>query len=411
MNQYPKYEYAISLTSQFYFCALPLRLDVYSRCLFACEYCFASERGGHRSAKGLKIINPDSLEKMLQGRRGRTSIIDELIARRQPIHLGGMSDPFPPLEGELKATLRVLEILADNDYPTVISTKSTIVARDEYIEILSRGDFVVQISFSTSDDTLASRIDFGAPLPTERLAALTTLAKSGIKTACRLQPLLPGHENEAIEFVGRCAEAGVRHVGVEHLKLALEGSNRIDRLAQAMSQDIRGYYANVGSQRLGREWVLPVKLRLPILLRLRKEVRSYGMTFGAADTDLLPMSDGLCCCSGADILLRGGNPFEFNYIGAVRRASASGLIRFSSLDGCWAPTGSIARYVNSNSRLHLPDGRGATIEDYLRSNWNGRKNGCSPQMFYGVELTGQLDDAGLAIYALTDEFQRVLGSA
>ncbi len=409
MTGYPRYRYAFSLTSQFYFCALPLRLDTYNKCLFSCQYCFASARGGRRPEKGLKIADSESLTRVLRGEgRGGTSVIDELVARRQPIHLGGMSDPFPPLEEDLKITLRLLRILADNYYPTVISTKSSLVAQQEYLEVLSRGDFVVQLSFSARDDQLASKIEVGAPSPTERLASLVVLSEAGIKTACRLQPLIPHRESEAMEFLDECAEAGVRHVGVEHLKLPLETWAGIDRLAKAMSWDLRSYYAKVGAKRCGREWLLPVDLRLPTILKMRDRAHALGMSFGAADTDLLPISDSACCCSGADMLLRGGRPFEFNYLGAVRRATSDGIITFASLDNCWTPVGSIAPVINSHSRIRRADGTSAAIADYIRANWNGRKNGCSPQMFYGIEPAGQVDDEGLNLYIIRDAFKALL---
>jgi hypothetical protein len=40
------YRYALSLTSQFYFCGLPLRLDSYKGCPSKCIYCFVGSRQG-----------------------------------------------------------------------------------------------------------------------------------------------------------------------------------------------------------------------------------------------------------------------------------------------------------------------------------------------------------------------------
>ena len=67
----------------------------------------------------------------------------------------------------------------------------------------------------------------------------------------------------------------------------------------------------------------------------------------------------------------------------------------------------MAVMVNSRSRLHHPDGSGARIADYIGTNWNGRHNGCSPLMFYGVEPTGEVDRNGLNVYALSDEQRRL----
>jgi hypothetical protein len=273
---------------------------------------------------------------------------------------------------------------------------------------LSQGDFLVQISFGSADDYTASILEPGVPPPTARREALRRLASSGIKTACRLQPLLPDRETEALDLLEKLADIGVSHVGVEHLKLGVERQAGTARLSKVLSGDVRAFYASVGAQRLGREWMLPADLRLPTILAMRSRTHDLGMSFGAADTDLLPLSDGLCCCSGADMLLDSGVPFQFNYLGAVRNAGPGGRVTFASLNGLWAPGGSIARMVNSRSRVKRPDGRSASIADYIKANWNGRRNGCSPQMFYGVQPTGDVDEDGLRVYRVSGALNGML---
>ncbi|MDV3135976.1 hypothetical protein M1248_28800 [Mycobacterium sp. 29Ha] len=320
-----------------------------------------------------------------------------------------MSDPFPPLEAGLGTSRSLLRELASNRYPTVISTKGVLLAEDRYLDVLQDGDFVVQVSFSVRDDDLAADLDHGAPSPTQRIQMLRELSQAGIKTAARLQPLVPGREREAAVFIAELADAGVRHVGVEYLKLPVEGWPGTQRMNRALDIDLGRLYAAEGAKRSAREWVLPATRRLESIVDLRTETHNYGMSFGAADTDLLPLGDGSCCCSGADSLLETAPSFlEFNYLGAIRRASPEGVVSFNSLLDCWVPTGSIAEMVNSKTRLPSKDGRGAGISDYIRANWNGRPNGCSPQMFYGVESTGMFDDQGLRRYKLTDELRALL---
>jgi len=53
----------------------------------------------------------------------------------------------------------------------------------------------------------------------------------------------------------------------------------------------------------------------------RAHVKSQGMSFGAADSDLLHWSDGNVCCSAVD-LLGMGNGMRFNFLTAVRRGCA-----------------------------------------------------------------------------------------
>lgn len=414
MTGYGKYQYALSLTSQFYFCGLPLRLDAYSNCLFSCNYCFAAARGGQRSLRGLKVADGASLSRALAQAttsRSQLSVIPDLLRRRQPIHFGGMSEPFPDIESKLGISLGLLRELAAFRYPTVISTKGVLLSRDVYLDTLLSGDFVVQVSFSVRNDQLGRELDHGAPLPSQRIKLVKELSEAGVATAVRLQPLLPGREAEAAALIEEVADAGVRHVGVEYLKMPLEGWSGSQRMSQVVGVDLQGMYASAGASRSGREWLLPISSRLDKILWLREKAHSLGLSFGAADTDLLPISDSLCCCSGADSLLQTqSQTFEFNYLGAIRRASNDGRVTFESLQNCWVPEGSIARWMNSRSRLPKFHDRGAGIRDYIRMNWNGRSNGCSPEMFHGVEHTGDFDADGLKIYGLTSGVRELMRS-
>lgn len=410
MTTYEPYRYALGLTSQFYFCGLPLRLDSYSNCLFSCRYCFAAARGGSRSPRGLKVARAGDLQRQLERTDSPQSAIGELLAHRQPIHFGGMSDPFPPLERKLGASLRLLEVLADQKYPTVISTKGTLIAEEPYMSVLKGGNFVVQFSFSTRSADLARDVDFGVPSPQQRLNAMTTILQAGIPAAARLQPLIPGLEDEARDFIDELGSLGVPHVGIEYLKMPLEGWAGSTRLGEALATDLARRYAPGTAIRQGREWILPVETRLPAILDLRARAHANGMSFGAADSDLLPLSDGSWCCSGADGLLSDGAGFEFNYLGAVRRASNEGLVTYAAIEDCWAPQRSVAMMINSNSRLPAVEGRGAGVRDYIRTNWNGRANGCSPAMFYGVHQTAVKDEQGLQVYQLTEELRGLLSA-
>ncbi|MGV0578100.1 radical SAM protein [Mycolicibacterium elephantis] len=414
MREYDDYRYALSLTSQFYFCGLPLRLDAYNKCLFSCNYCFAAARGGKRSLKGLKVADSDLIDKALSRATNvgkPTTVIGQLLRHRQPIHFGGMSDPFPAIEAELGISLRLLRQLATDRYPTVISTKGILLGQDAYLELLLQGDFVVQFSFSTRDDQLAAELDHGAPTPTERIRALRELSNAGVTTAARLQPLIPGRELEASSFIEELADAGAQHVGIEYLKLPTERSSVSRRVTGALGVDLEQLYGPAGPIRSGREWILHPTRRLGPVLELRDKAHAAGLSFGAADCDFLPLSDGSCCCSSADTLLKSETQvFDFNYLGAVRRASSEGYVSFKSLQGCWSPEGSIAEMVMSGGRMPSQAGRGAGIRDYIRRNWNGRVNGCSPAMFYGVERHPATDDEGLQIYLLTDELRSLMST-
>jgi hypothetical protein len=320
-----------------------------------------------------------------------------------------MSDPFLPNESELGVSLDILQILADHQYPTIISTKSTMFMEDKYLEILKKGRFLIQVSVSSADDGLLNKIDLGTPGPTKIFAAVKMLTLEGVPAACRIQPLLPTRERDAFEVIEASKEAGISHVAVEHLKVPIEKTwFGNDRLSEILGIDIELYYKDRSSKLIGREWVLPVEDRLTGILELREYTHSKNMSFGAADNDLLLLSDGECCCSGADQFQGFKSHFRFNYAEAARKGLRDKQFSFAILDNIWHPKKSISQYMNSNSRLVDEQGKGRNIGDYILKNWNGSKTGNSPVGIYGVIESGEKDANGLNIYTYTEEMLSIL---
>jgi hypothetical protein len=357
----------------------------------------------------MQVASVDSLRRRLDAvATGRqNSVVDRMLARGMPVHLGGMSDPFGPDQTKATVALGLLSALAEHQHPTVISTKSVLLAGDAYVDVLKAGRFAVQFSFSTLDVSLSRQIEIGVPSPEARLAAMRKLTDAGVPVSARMQPLLPGREDEASALIAAASQSGARHVGVEHLKLPVERrGNGITQLSRRLGEDLRASYLQQGARRIGREFVLPVEQRLPTILHLRQAAHDFGLGFGAADTDLLLLSDGGCCCSGADDLGL-GTFHRFTYVDAVRMSHPD-EIRFDALRNVWRPDGTISRFVNSNSRLPANRGRGAGMGEYLRHNWNGRANGPSPQMLWGVEPTGRYDGHDLMIYRVADRARALL---
>jgi hypothetical protein len=135
------------------------------------------------------------------------------------------------------------------------------------------------------------------------------------------------------------------------------------------------------------------------------------MTFGAADNDLLLLSDGGCCCSGADHIPGFENYFRYNYLEAARLGLESGVFDYNLLSKTWFPSGSIAEFVNSNSRLPLVHGKGVGVQAYIEANWNGATNGMAPSSLFGIEDSGMKDDSGLIIYQIKQEVRDLVLSS
>ena len=120
MHRHSGYEYAMSLTSQFYFCGVPFRLDTAPKCSLNCAYCFAMARGGRRTSTQL-LANVDKLKRLFESvfeKRDGSGLKSEMLLRRAPVHFGGLSDPFSNLTTAL-ISKKILSILAYYDYPVI----------------------------------------------------------------------------------------------------------------------------------------------------------------------------------------------------------------------------------------------------------------------------------------------------
>lgn len=399
-----RYSNPLGLTSQFSFCGLPLRLDSYVGCAFQCSYCFARYRGGKTSGESVRPANPDAVERVIRrAMNDGNGLVAQFLRRRVPIHFGGMSDPFQPLEIKERVSLAILKTLVSTQYPTVISTKSALVGSPEYLGVLREARVLVQFSFSSSRDDIAVRVEPAAHPPSRVLGAMEELAASGIAVSARWQPFIPGVSESAGEFARKVAGSGAKHVGFEHLKLPVERGHRLwGVLQEGIGDNLLQRYRRLAVYRDGREFVLPAREKIPALLEARNAVRANGMTFGAADNDLQYLSDTSCCCSGADTLDGFENWFKFQ-IGYAIRQCRGRMITFESLRNEWRPSEPVDRHLNSRSRLSTRDGSAGSMDDHIRSKWNNPRAAGSPASFFGVLPCESSRDTGEMAYEWSPE--------
>lgn len=384
-----RYTTPFSITSQFGFCGLPLRLDTYRGCSFRCTYCFARHRGGHSCGDIIVPADPTAIgrlfERALDSEETTVGVIGQFVRRRVPLHLGGMSDPFQPAENHFHITESVLQALVRWQYPTVISTRGVMVASRLYVDLLREiPALVVQFSFSTTVDEKARRVEPRCERPTALMDAMESLANKGIIVTCRWQPYIPGISEEPSEFLSRVASAGCRHVAFEHLKVPLERSKPLwQEFVSGVGRDLHAEYRRLGAIRDGREFILPAKEKLSRVLEVARLVHRHGMTFGAADNEFQYLSDTECCCSGIDQFAGFEHWFGHQIGHAVRRCRGK-EITYDSIAREWTPTGSIDRYLNSRSRLSSRTNCRGTLREHIRARWNNPLAPGSPASFYGV---------------------------
>ena len=175
---------------------------------------------------------------------------------------------------------------------------------------------MVRFSFAGCSDNLRRQIDRGVLSYSSFLLLLPKLREKDIKVGLRLQPLIPGQEIHAAEMLQQLPEGAVDHVSIEFLKVPVSADRKFGTsLLQHFGGSVISWYRKNNAELVGNEYVLAPGYRSMHLSVLREICASKGITFGYADNDLLLLSDGQGCCSGADLHLRTANLFQGNTLG------------------------------------------------------------------------------------------------
>ena len=172
-------------------------INPYVGCQHACSYCYArfmKRFSGHKEPWGefvdVKINAADLLRAEINKKK------------RAKVWISGVCDPYQPLEAKYKSSRKCLEILAQNEWPAIIQTRSPLVLRD--MDILKEAkNFEVGLTITTADDGIRKLFEPNAPPIMERLRALEELHRSGIKTYAMIAPILPGAEVLAKTLEGK----------------------------------------------------------------------------------------------------------------------------------------------------------------------------------------------------------------
>ncbi len=185
-------------------------MNVYRGCSHGCIYC-DSRSDCYRNDDFDRVkVKANALALLRENRRSR---------RRSPgvIATGAMSDPYNPLERELKLTRGALELIASAHFGVAIDTKGDLVARDADVlrQIGRNFPAIVKITITTADDGLCAKIEPDAPATRSRFAALRCLADAGVFCGVLMMPLLPfvnDTPENILAILRTAADAGARFV-------------------------------------------------------------------------------------------------------------------------------------------------------------------------------------------------------
>lgn len=141
------------------------------------------------------------------------------------IMLGSNTDPYQPVERELRITRSILEVLAQARHPVMITTRSTLLLRDLDLLAPMAAQRLASVTFSitTFDNELKRRLEPRSAASLARLAAIRELRSAGVPVGVLAAPMIPAVNDAELEDILRCAaEAGATHAGYVLLRLPLE---------------------------------------------------------------------------------------------------------------------------------------------------------------------------------------------
>ena len=184
-------------------------LNPYSGCSFGCTYCYAA-------FFSRDITKQDSWGYWVTVKENAAA----LLKKRKPgfldgkrIYMSSVTDPYQPVEKDLKLTRQLLEVMADRHKPKlVVQTRSPTVVRDidQYRQIEENGGRVqINMTVTTDDENVRRTFEPFCPSNPVRLRAIGEIQAAGLDTCITMTPVLL--VNDKHQFTESLIATGVQN--------------------------------------------------------------------------------------------------------------------------------------------------------------------------------------------------------
>src|SRR4030095_10154626 len=168
-------------------------LNPYRGCEHGCIYCYARPTHEYLGfSAGLdferKIMVKTNAPELLRAELERPGWKPQVLV------MSGVTDPYQPVEKNLRITRGCLEVLANFRNPVAIITKNRLVTRDADIlrELANYSAAAVNISVTSLDPKLQRVFEPRTSSPQARLDTISQLHDAGIPVGVMVAPVLPG---------------------------------------------------------------------------------------------------------------------------------------------------------------------------------------------------------------------------
>ncbi len=271
----------------------------YIGCLYGCSYCYA------QYFKGKGSEDRDQLEPIIVKKNFAQAVCDEMSRKpslqSKVINFGSATDPYQPLELHYQFFRYIIPFFKKFGYWFYVATKSNLVIRD--IDLLKNYDRAwIGITLTSLNDNLMKIFEPNRPPANLVLHAIESLIKENIKVVVRIDPLIPGVNddlNSLKRMVDVLREIGVKAItsGVIKAKFAmLQSENKqqpiwrkpwyrsIREYKERTSIDIEKFIENKYIVDYPYGYRIPsLEDRFKILAPLAKYVTSQGIAFSTCE--------------------------------------------------------------------------------------------------------------------------------
>lgn len=251
-------------------------MNIYRGCQHGCIYCDARSKCyqmNHRFEDiEVKENAPELLENALKRKR-----------RKCMIGTGAMSDPYIPLEKELKLTRRCLEIINRYGFGVTVQTKSASVMRDIdlFTKINDKSKAVLQMTLTTADESLCRIIEPNVSVTKERFETLKAFHENGIPSVVWFSPFLPfiNDMKENIDgLLKYCIDAKIRGIICFGIGLTLRDGDR-----EYFYSRLDKHFPNMKERYIytyGNSYQLTSSNNNVLMNRISEVCRNHGIMFG-----------------------------------------------------------------------------------------------------------------------------------
>ncbi len=223
-------------------------MNLYRGCSHGCIYCDSRSKCYHMEHDFEDI----------EVKENAIDLLEYALAHKRKkcmIGTGSMTDPYIPLEMEIRNVRKALNLIYEHGFGFTIITKSDRILRDLDIlqKINEKTKCVVQMTLTTYDENLCRKIEPNVSTTKERFEVLNKLHDAGIPTVVWLTPILPfinDTEDNISGILDMCIEAKVYGIICFGMGLTLREGNReyfyerLDRLFPGLKEKYIRKYGN-----------------------------------------------------------------------------------------------------------------------------------------------------------------------